>query len=74
VPLFTHLPAAAYVRVILHDALGRRVGTLDAGKQNAGTHRLSWNRNREGRNLSAGAYFLLLDIGTEQVRLKAVVE
>jgi len=68
------LPAAAHVRASLYDALGRRVGTLDAGKQNAGTHRLSWNRDQEGRSLSAGAYFVLLDLGAEQARLKAVVE
>jgi hypothetical protein len=68
------LPAAAHVRASLHDALGRRVSTLDAGVQNAGTHRLSWNANKEGRKLSAGAYFVLLDMGAEQVRLKTVVE
>jgi hypothetical protein len=67
------LPAAAYVRASLHDALGRHLGTLDAGKQNAGTHRLSWNRNQEGRKLSAGAYFVSLDLGAEQVNLKTVV-
>ena len=36
-------------------------------------YRTSWDRDREGRRLSAGAYFVLLDTGTEQVRLKAVV-
>jgi hypothetical protein len=68
------LPAAAHVRAVLHDALGRRVGTLDAGVQKAGTHRLGWNSSPEGRKLSAGAYFVLLDMGAEQARLKAVVE
>ena len=67
------LPTAAYVRASLRDALGRLVGTLDAGEQSAGRHRLSWNRNQEGRSLSAGAYFVLLDMGTEQVTLKAVM-
>jgi len=66
------LPASARVRATLHDALGRRVGTFDAGKQNAGTHRLGWHGNQEGRKLSAGAYFVLLNTGTEQARLKAV--
>ena len=60
-------------RAVLHDAVGRRVGMLDAGEQKAGVHRLSWNRDQEGRKLSAGAYFVLLDMGKEQVRLKAVV-
>jgi hypothetical protein len=42
-------------------------------EQQAGTHRLSWNRDGDGRKLSAGAYFVLLDMGAEQARLKAVV-
>ena len=67
------LPTSAYVRATLHDALGRRVGVLDAGQQQSGVHRLSWDRDGEGRKLSAGAYFVLLDMGTEQARLKAVV-
>jgi len=67
------LPAAAHVRASLHDALGRRVGTLDGGKQSAGMHRLGWNSGLDGRELGAGAYFVLLDTGTEQSRLKAVV-
>jgi len=41
--------------------------------QQPGTHRLSWNQARGGRKLAAGAYFVLLDTGTEHVRLKAVV-
>jgi hypothetical protein len=67
------LPVAAHVRAALHDAIGRRVGMLDAGEQNAGKHRLSWNRDQEGRKLSAGAYFVLLDMDKKQARLKAVV-
>lgn len=67
------LPASAHVRAMLHDAVGRRVGMLDVGGQKAGTHRLCWNRDHEGRKLSAGAYFVLLDMGKEQARLKAVV-
>jgi hypothetical protein len=67
------LPTSARVRATLHDALGRQVGVLDVGEQQSGIHRLSWNRDSEGRKLSAGAYFVLLDIGTEQSRLKAVV-
>jgi hypothetical protein len=47
---------------------------LDAGEQKAGMHRLSWNHDQQGRKLSAGAYFVLLDMGTEQARLSAVLE
>jgi hypothetical protein len=61
------------LRATLHDVVGRQVGVLDAGDQQPGIHRLNWDRNSEGRKLSAGAYFVLLDIGTEQARLKAVV-
>jgi hypothetical protein len=67
------LPVAAHVRAALHDAVGRRVGMLDAGEQKAGLHQLSWNRDQEGRRLSAGTYFVLLDMGEEQTRLKAVL-
>ncbi len=67
------LPVAAHVRAILHDAVGRQVGVLDAGEQTPGTHRLRWDHDAEGRRLSVGAYFMLLDMGKEQARLKAVV-
>jgi hypothetical protein len=67
------LPTSAHVRATLHDALGRQVGVLDAGEQQAGVHRLIWNTDGEGRKLSAGAYFVLLDMGAEQASLKAVV-
>lgn len=68
------LSTAVHVRASLHDALGRRVGMLDVGEQTAGMHRLCWKANQEGRKLSAGAYFVLLDMGKEQARLKALVE
>jgi hypothetical protein len=67
------LPAAARVRATLHDAVGRQVGVLDIGVQEPGTHRLSWNQDRGGRKLASGAYFVLLDMGTEKARLKAVI-
>ena len=56
-----------------HDAVGRLIGALDAGEQQAGVHRLSWKADGTGLKLSPGAYFMLLDMGTEQARLKAVV-
>ena len=36
--------------------------------------RMIWNPGQEGRRLSAGAYFVLLDTGTEHTGLKAVVK
>jgi len=67
------LSTASHVRATLHDAIGRQVDALDLGEQKPGLHRLSWDRDREGRRLSAGAYFVQLDTGTEKARLKAVV-
>jgi len=67
------LPASACVRATLHDAVGRQVGALDFGEQTAGTHRLGWSRDSQGRKLNAGTYFVLLDMGTERARLKAIV-
>jgi hypothetical protein len=67
------LPAPAHVRVTLHDAVGRQVGMLDAGQQQAGMHRLSWEYGSRGLKLSPGVYFVLLDMGKEQAKLKAVV-
>ena len=42
-------------------------------EQQPGTHRLSWSHDREGRKLASGAYFVLLDMGVEKTRLKAVI-
>jgi hypothetical protein len=58
---------------MLHDAVGRQVGTLDVGEQKPGSHRLSWSTDFQGQKLRAGAYFVLLEIGTEEARLKAIV-
>jgi hypothetical protein len=67
------LPAAARVRATVHDAVGRQLGVLDVGSQQPGTHRLSWNQDRGGRKLASGAYFVLLDMGSEKSTLKAVI-
>jgi hypothetical protein len=67
------LPAAARVRATVHDAVGRQLGVLDVGSQQPGTHRLSWNQARGGRKLASGAYFVLLDMGSEKSTLKAVI-
>jgi hypothetical protein len=67
------LSASSHVRATLHDAVGRRLSVQDAGEQAPGAHRLSWNRDQQGRKLNAGAYFVLLDTGAERIRLKAVL-
>jgi hypothetical protein len=67
------LPVSAHVRATLRDAVGRQVSVHNLGEQTPGTHRLGWTRDSEGRRLSAGTYFVLLDLGDEHARLKAVV-
>ena len=61
------------MRATLHDAVGRLVGALDAGRQEAGVHSLIWKCDGRGLKLGPGAYFVLLDMGKEQARLKAVL-
>ncbi len=68
------LPAAARVRATVHDAAGRQVASLDAEAQTSGTHRFGWTCDKEGKKLSAGAYFVVLDAGERQARLKAIVQ
>ncbi|MEO0004999.1 MAG: DUF4962 domain-containing protein, partial [candidate division WOR-3 bacterium] len=61
------LDALANVKVMVYDALGRQVQTLFSGYQSKGIHRLEWSPE------ASGAYFILLDIGKEQAKLKVVV-
>jgi hypothetical protein len=68
------LRAPSRVRATLHDVTGRLVGKLDAGEQMTGSHRLDLTRDADGQRLASGAYFVLLDMGTEQARLKAVIQ
>jgi subtilisin len=50
------LPRAADVRLEVFDALGRRVATLAAGEQAAGTHEVTW----EVSSLASGVYIARL--------------
>jgi len=53
------LPEAQEVTVAVFDLLGRRVQTLAAGRQEAGTHRVSWRgTGASQRRLASGTYFL----------------
>jgi hypothetical protein len=67
------LNRTARVRAVLHDAIGRQIGMLNVGEQGPGSYRLSWSADGNGRKLSPGAYFVLLEIGTERAKLKAIV-
>jgi hypothetical protein len=68
------LTAPARVRATVFDAAGRQIRVLHAGTQPAGTHQLSWNTAAPDHGACSGAYFVLLDTGTEQARLKVVVK
>lgn len=72
------LPQSAEVDLALFDLLGRRVATLFAGKQVAGTHIVRWEgRDDSGRNVSNGIYFYRLYAltadGKEYQELKRLV-
>lgn len=67
------LCAPAQVKATVFDAAGRQVKVLHSGPQPAGAHQLCWDTNTPDHRASSGAYFVLLDTGTEQARLKAVV-
>jgi hypothetical protein len=56
------------VTVKAYDATGRLVKNIYSGYQTAGFHRLIW------QPVSAGAYFIILDTGKEQAKLKVVVK
>jgi hypothetical protein len=68
------LRAPCHVRATLRDVTGRLVGTFDAGEQQSGTHRLDLSNDCQGQRLASGAYFVHLDLGSEQAKLKAVIQ
>lgn len=68
-----YLGAITPVRISVYDALGRKKTMLFSGVQPAGTHQVIWNLLEGGVKVVSGAYFILLDTGNEQVKLKVVV-
>jgi hypothetical protein len=75
VELEYHLESPGWVDVAVFDPCGRRIKTLASERQMPRRHTLKWNRtDRYGTKVARGAYFILLNIGNEQVRLKAVVK
>ena len=53
------LPRDAAVTITVHDAAGRRVGTVGAGNYQAGRGKLTWSgRDVAGRPVAPGVYFL----------------
>lgn len=70
------LPAAANVRLTIHDVAGRRVRVLADGARAAGEHTFAWDlRDDAGRSAGAGFYFARVAIagGATITRRVAVV-
>jgi hypothetical protein len=61
-------------RATLRDVSGRLVSSIDAGEQTTGSHRLDLASTNDEQRLASGAYFVLIDMGTEQAKLKAVIQ
>ena len=68
------LPEAQEVTVAVFDLLGRRVQTLADGRQEAGTHRVTWEgTGASQRRLASGTYFLRVSTETKQHVEKVVL-
>ena len=74
VELEYHLESPGWVEVAVFDPCGRRIKTLASERQMPGRHDLKWDRtDRYGAKAAHGAYFIVLNTGDEQVRLKVIV-
>jgi len=74
VELEYHLESVGRVDVAVFDPCGRRIKTLASERQMPGRHNLKWDRtDSHGTKVTRGAYFIVLNTGDEQARLKAVV-
>jgi len=57
----------------VYDVMGRRIRDLAASDQ-AGRHDFIWDgKNQEGKPVSAGVYFIQLDLGQRRLRGRAVI-
>lgn len=63
------LPSARYVQVHVYDILGRKVATLEDGRQTPGDHSISFN----GAQLPSGVYFYRIIAGSYSEVMKMVV-
>ncbi len=68
------VPRPGHLDVVLYDRLGRAVAELASGPVEPGRYSLSWNRRAaNGRDLSAGVYFVRLDLEGERRMQKVVL-
>ena len=62
--IYYALPAAADVRLTIHNGLGQIVRSLVEGGQDRGAHRVEWDgRDDYGQAVAAGVYFYRLEAG-----------
>lgn len=63
-----------HVSVSVFDQLGRRMRTLFKGNLPSGDHTVVWNgKDRKGKDVPSGTYFLLIRTGTERESIKVVL-
>jgi hypothetical protein len=68
-----YLPEAGAVRLRIFDVAGREVTRLLDGEKPAGFHRVSWNgRDKAGRSVGAGIYFVSIETRGEQASRRVV--
>ncbi len=68
------LPAPDRISLDVYDVAGRRVRTLLDGALDAGTHEVKWfGRDRAGRRVAAGVYFVRLSVRNRVLTRKVVV-
>ena len=59
------LPEDVFVRITIHDILGRKVKTLIDDFQSAGYRKIDWNStNQKNELVSAGVYFYMIEAGS----------
>jgi len=72
--ILLELPAAASLRLTIHDVQGRRLATLVDGRLAAGRHALDWaGTDGDGRPLAAGVYLYRLAVGDHREAGKLVL-
>lgn len=68
------LPWAAEVRLDVYDVMGRLVRRMVSEKREAGAHTANWDlRDDAGRAVSAGLYFVRLEVGGRAIACRVTV-
>jgi hypothetical protein len=71
--IYYSIGEATSVRLEVFDVVGRRLRTIDAGRNTPGHYRLSWDRlDSTGSRIARGIYVLRLSAGNESITRKFV--